>query len=88
MFPNPAVAGILNQHYVEARLHTDGDTNLDYILALQEELIGSVANPIYVLIDPANGTKLARLQGKRPLTRFTDFLRDGIDRADERVAAK
>ena len=88
MFPNPAVAEILNESYVEARLHTDGLTDVDYILALQEQLIGSVANPIYVLIEPASGTKLARLQGKRSLPRFTRFLRDGIERSGEQVAAK
>jgi hypothetical protein len=88
VFPNPAVAGILNRSYVEARLHTDGETNVEYILALQKDLIGSVSNPIYVLIDPTRHTKLARLSGKRPLTRYSRFLRDGIERSGERVAAK
>jgi hypothetical protein len=88
VFPNPGVAEILNERYVEARLHNDGVTNVDYIVALQEQLIGSVANPIYVLLEPSSGTRLARLQGKRSLTRFTRFLRDGLERSGEQVAAK
>ena len=63
MFPSPAVAGILNEHYVEARLHTDGETNIERILEVQRELTGSVATPIYVLVDPKSGQEVGQFDG-------------------------
>lgn len=55
VFPSPAVAGVLEQGFVEARLHTDGEENIDRILALQAELTGSVATPYYLVVDPTPG---------------------------------
>ena len=63
VFPRPAVAGILADHYIEARLHTDGDTNKERIKELQTSLARSVANPIYVLLDPETEAELSRHEG-------------------------
>jgi hypothetical protein len=63
VFPSPAVAGILSRSYVESRLHTDGDLNLERILELQRQLTGSVATPIYILIDPRTGEKKGQFLG-------------------------
>jgi hypothetical protein len=53
VFPSPAVAGVLEERFVEARLHTDGTKNIDRILQLQAELTQSVATPYYLVIDPS-----------------------------------
>ena len=63
VFPSPAVAGILSQSYVETRLHTDGEDNIERILELQRQLTGSIATPIYVLIDPKTGEKKGQFLG-------------------------
>lgn len=63
VFPKPAVAGILENRYVEARLHTDGKTNIDRIKQLQESLARTTANPVYVLIDPEGEKELGRFEG-------------------------
>jgi len=75
VFPRPAVAAEL-ERYVEARLHTDGQRNIDAIRQLQKELTGSIANPYYVTIDPATGAKLGSFEGSTLLddTPFVEFL--------------
>ena len=57
IFPDPAVAGILKEHYIEARLHTDDQSAPERSAAqekLQVEMTGSVAQPTYVIIDPGS----------------------------------
>ena len=77
VFPSPAVAGVLNKNYVETRLHTDGEENIDRIIELQRELTGSVATPIYVLIDPDTDEKLGQFNGSTfDEEEFADFLND------------
>lgn len=59
------VAKLLKEHYVESRLHMDGE---DVLPAqkfgphrlLQSELIGSRAAPHYAILDPKTGEFLAR----------------------------
>lgn len=87
VFPSPAVAEVLNEHYVEARLFTDGEENLERILSLQAQLAGSVANPVYVLMDPTTERRIYTLQGKRSANTFARFLKAGIRRAAEEVAS-
>ena len=50
-FPKPAVAGILNDSYIEARLHTDGDPTPERARAreVQAEHATSIANPWLVV---------------------------------------
>ena len=78
VFPLPAVAGLL-ENYVEARLHTDKPHTL-HLKDLQVEMTASVANPIYLAVDPVSGRQLARfdgatLQSDQP---FIDFLNAGL----------
>ena len=75
MFPSPAVAGILSKSYVETRLHTDGHDNIERILELQRRLTGSVATPIYVLVDPHTGEKKGQFLGSTfDEQEFAEFL--------------
>ena len=87
ILPSPSVAGVLNGKYVEARLFTDGEENIERILELQDRLSGTLANPTFVLVEPGSERKLAQLQGKRSAQTFKRFLEAGIQRAEEKVAA-
>ena len=53
-FELPAVAGILSNNFVEARLHTDGDADArrERNRKLQKRFASSIANPWLVLVDP------------------------------------
>ncbi|MCH2102514.1 MAG: hypothetical protein MK297_00725 [Planctomycetes bacterium] len=79
VFPEPAVAGILNSKFIEARIHTDHEALGESNRALQLEMTGSVAQPIYLLLDPKSGEVHGRLDGatlgdNQP---FIDFLESG-----------
>jgi hypothetical protein len=63
IFLRPAVAGIMKQHFVEARLHTDSQNTLtaEQLAAnqeLQAELAGETTNPYFVVFDPKSGKRL------------------------------
>lgn len=79
IFPDPAVAGILTSDYVEARIHTDHPDKGEAQRALQMNMVGLVAAPYYVVIDPATGMKLAehKLEG----------VADGWDKIRDKFAA-
>ena len=82
IFRAPAVAGILEPSYVEARLHADGQAFIERIRELQEELAGSRATPYYVIADPATGERLAAFEGfTGDPERFAEFLELGLQRA-------
>lgn len=87
VLPSPAVAEVLNARYVEARLFTDTEENIERILELQDRLAGTVANPVFVLVEPETERKLYQLQGKRSGRTFARFLEAGLTRAEEKVAA-
>ena len=80
VFPLPAVAGILNESYIEARLHADGDVNIEQIRELQMELAQSVATPFYVVVNPKTGESVATFPGATlgDVSPFTDFLTKGL----------
>ena len=75
VFPLPAVGGVLKDGFIEARLHTDGGPAKERNQALQREQTGSVATPIYVIVDPKNGEKLRLRAGLMSPERFIEFLR-------------
>lgn len=75
IFPQPAVAGELKKNFIEARLHTDGGPSMEHNKELQREITNSVANPIYVIIDPKTGKKLRKIAGYKPEGKFLEFLR-------------
>ena len=93
IFPQPAVAGVLTRHYVEARLHTDHPEVpiQERNRALQDELQGSRATPHYILIDPTTRESLDSYAGATfDPDEFRDFLLGGVDLAvrPERVAGR
>ncbi len=81
IFPKPElpIAGLLSRNFVEARLHSDGETNIERIKELQETLARSVANPIYVVVEPETERELARHEGAAlndaQVEAFAEFLR-------------
>lgn len=66
VFRSPAVAGPLQQHFVEARLHTDEPPPDPRTAELQRELARSVANPIFVVVDPRDERELGRWESGDP----------------------
>ncbi|MCP3917856.1 MAG: hypothetical protein GY711_20105 [bacterium] len=76
VFPRPAVAAVL-ENYVEARLHTDKHKHLR---EFQKELTQSVAQPVYLAVDPVSGTQYARHDGATLTSDqpFIDFLEKGL----------
>ncbi len=65
IFLLPAVAGLMQANFVEARHHTDTQNVLtaEQFAAnrkLQAELAGTNANPFYVVVDPKTGTVLGK----------------------------
>ena len=89
VFHHPAVAGILEERFVEARIHTDSlehPENAD----LQLEMTQSIAQPIYLVVDPKDGTQHSRRDGAtlnddQP---FIDFLNQGWNSAREKHASQ
>jgi len=79
VFPAPAVAAVLNKKYVEARIHTDHEELGEENRARQLVMTNSVAQPIYLLVDPKDVKVHGRLDGamlgdSQP---FIDFLESG-----------
>jgi hypothetical protein len=64
-FRAPAVAGLLREKFVEARLHTDGEEPVhDEIRTLRDQLTsGNLTTPIYIVMDPVTGAQIGRLNG-------------------------
>ena len=67
VFPSEAVASLMKQHLIEARLHTDTQNTLtDAQFArnreLQSRIAGTRANPYFVLVDPKTGAKVSEFK--------------------------
>ena len=75
VFPAPAVAGVLREGYIEARLHTDRKGKDDARKALQVEMTNDYSNPIYVLFDPVTSKEIARRAGYVFEKDFVEFLK-------------
>ena len=62
-FRSSAIADILDQNYVEARLHTDGGDTPERREArtVQWYYAYSVANPWLVVVDPETGDKVSEV---------------------------
>lgn len=69
-FRKPAVAGVLEERFVEARLHTD----FPELAELQLEMTQSKALPIYLVVDPGIGAQHGRVDGglKEAFVRLLD----------------
>ncbi len=93
ILPKPAVAGILEENYIEARLHTDRPTvpTLKRILELQAKYAESTALPIYVTVDPETERRLGKYEGAQPALSASaeeDYIRFLKDAVAERVGRK
>ena len=89
VFREPAVAGLLEERFVEARLHNDGK-HAEAIRQLQEEMTHSKATPIYLIVDPATGEQHGRMDGASlDLSggEFREFLAAGMAELEERVGS-
>jgi thiol:disulfide interchange protein DsbD len=74
VFPTPEVRKVLGRYYVEARLHTDAGPRMDEFRALEQELADTVANPVYVILDPADGSTKGQKAGFSGASTFARFL--------------
>ena len=84
IFPLPAVAEILEKHYIEVRLHTDNAERLEPKVyaqnkKLQKEMTNSEANPYFVLYDPKTGKIVKKRAGMIFEKDFVDFLKAGLE---------
>lgn len=85
VFPSAKVSVLLEESFIEARLHTDGEKNIERILALQQELAQSVATPYYLIQDPKSKRLLgAPLGSVTTVDSFHEFLESAVN-AKERV---
>lgn len=95
-FVKPAVAEILEQHYVEARLHVDEERFME----LERTLLQSIAQPVYAVVradavipvgdpsfDASSVQILSRLDGAKA-DEFIDFLRAGLTASGSEVRAQ
>lgn len=84
VLPKPAVAEVLEEKYVEARLHTDDGSipTIERIREVQARFAESIANPIYVTVDPDQEKRLGRFEGATLTAsdeeRFLQFLTDSV----------
>ena len=78
VFPSGAVAPVLEENYVESRLHTDGDTNIERIKQLQQDLTHSVSNPYYVIQEPDSGEVLETQSSASSQDTFKQFLDEAL----------
>ena len=77
---------MLEDHYIEARLHTDGEKNIDRILALQKELAQSVATPFYLVVEPKSGRRVGSTKaGVVTEGSFSAFLSEAVEESEETV---
>ena len=58
ILPSSAVAEVLNESYIEARIHTDHDELGEKHRQLQTDLVNKLGNPYYVILDPDTGKKI------------------------------
>ncbi len=74
-FRDPAVAGIMEKRFVEARLHTDGlKPEHDEVRNLRDRMTsGNQTTPIYFVVDPKTEQPVARLDGSYK-TKFIEMI--------------
>jgi hypothetical protein len=85
VFHQSAVADILEERFVEARLHADYKVNADRQLKMTD----SIAQPIYLVLDPVTKAVYARFDGAslQSSDPFIEFLNTGWESARPATAA-
>lgn len=75
VLPTPAVAGVLKPDFVEARLHCDLGEHAEANKVIQDRLTGSIALPVYAVVDPVTEKVLGVKEGFSLKEDFAAFLR-------------
>jgi hypothetical protein len=86
VFTNPAVAAVLSEKFVEARLHIEayqesGGQKLDDFLALRTKFAESPAMPTYAVIDPTTGARVGWHQLVGGPTQWTAEINNLLDKS-------
>ena len=77
---------MLEDHFIEVRLHTDQGAAAEGNRALQEELVQNLAIPYYIVINPQSKEQVGgRVIGATTVGTFREFLAEAVD-ASERVS--
>ena len=76
VFPSSAVAEELTSHFIEARLHADIGAYAKRAQEIRSQFTGSVALPIFVVVDPETGEVGGELQGFRLAPDFDAWLKE------------
>ncbi len=85
VFPAAAVRALLDEHFVEARLHTDGDRG-EELSAFQEKLTHSIATPLYLVIDPKTERRIGgQVGGVQRVEGFREFLASAVEQSELKV---
>jgi len=80
VFPAPAVAGVLESRYIEARIYNDGKDQ-EEVRAWQDDLIQTLATPSFAVIDPESGALIAKHEGPDlDAERFAAWLKSAYER--------
>ena len=84
VFPSPRIARVLRDKFVEARLHTDGNTNIERIEEVQTELARTVAQPTFVIQDPTTKRVLgAPVSGIVLKNDFLEYLESALEAKEQ-----
>ena len=67
--------------FIEVRLHNDhyDEEKLAETQKIQQEMVQSIAAPVYAVVDPSTGKKLSEQHGPTTESGFLDFLRVGAE---------
>jgi len=97
IFLRPAVAGVMQQNFVESRHHTDIQNTLtaeqfEANRKLRDEVAATTATPYFVIVEPKSGKKIAEhaLSGGPNAWEgnWLDFLNTALTAAGRQAAAK
>lgn len=79
VFRKDPVMTILRENLVEARLHTDGEKNIERIRELQQRFVGHGGLPVYLVIDPETEKVSGEMQRiERDVGKFASFLEKAL----------
>src|SRR5690606_11098463 len=78
VFPRQDVAGLLRNEFVLLRLYTDDQEQGPELQRYQLRVTGTVALPTYAVMDPQDGSMIARKTGLATAGEFAAFLRGAI----------
>ena len=78
VFPQPAVASLLEREFVRLKLYTDGQELGPDFQKYQLTLTGTVALPTYAVVSPNSEKLLGRVSGTLSVSEMESFLAAGV----------